>query len=165
MLASRRELVELRDHALRRCQRKGRDRGSIGQQLLAVSAPQVGEPRHWKISKNRWCTCVRSGGGRAALDEAPDRSNESVHGERLLQERGGVPGRPAAENIVYLVCRDIQDGKIRPSLSQPTAELAAIHTGHDDVGDHEIDGVRRRLDNFQRFRAVPRLERAITLGP
>jgi hypothetical protein len=108
---------------------------------------------------------VRSGGGRAALDEAPDRSNESVHGERLLQERRGVAGRPAAENVVYLVCRDIQDGKIRPSLSQTTAELAAIHARHDDIGDHEVDGVRRRLDHFQRFGAVSRLKRAIALGP
>jgi hypothetical protein len=48
-------------------------------------------------------------------------------------------------------------------LSQPPAQLASIHSGHDNIGDHEVDPLRPGLHQFQGLPAVRRFQRAVAL--
>src|SRR3546814_673641 len=88
-----------------------------------------------------------------------------VRGEWLLKEGCRAPGRAPAENIIHVVRRDVEEWQGGLSWSEAPAELASLHSRHDDVGDYKVDPLRPTLDQLQRLSAMRRFQRTIALAP
>lgn len=76
-----------------------------------------------------------------------------------------MPGRPAAENVVDIVCGNVQDGDIGPPLRQTAPQLAAVHTRHDHIGHNQINRLRGAFHDLQRLRSVGGFQRGVAFGP
>src|SRR5262245_10722716 len=68
-----------------------------------------------------------------------------TQGKRFLQERRFRVDDSAPYDLVIVIAAHEKHLERRASRAQLLEDFAAVHTGHDDVGDEDVDGAGMRL--------------------
>lgn len=57
---------------------------------------------------------------------------------------------PLPDNQVFPVTRDEDDPEFRTKFSEPKRKIRTLHSGHNDIGEEEVNGSLMPLGDLQR---------------
>ena len=105
---------------------------------------------------------VKRGSMKLVIEEVADFASQNLVGEGFLQEGNLFAADALANEGVVGIAGDVEEFDLRPESQQSLNQLGAAHSGHDHVGDDQMNRLAILLAEANGFRAVVRFQHGVS---